>query len=148
MLDRTQFTGQDTREGFHQSGVGSVLKSGLDNPLVIMGRRFHLLAFPHVMANGFFDVDILPGLAGPDCLQGMPVVGCGNDDRIDIASFQETFVNAFRINRLAVGLLNVLRCLGQNGGVDIAYRDQPCCRHIGNRCLRQLRAIGHRQSEF
>ena len=40
------------------------------------------------MGDGFSDADILAGLTGPDGYQGMPVIGGGGGDGIDVFIFQ------------------------------------------------------------
>ena len=66
-----------------QERARSVLGADLDHAAILAGRRHHLLSFPEVVRERLLDVDVLARLAGPDCRQRVPVVGQGNDHRVD-----------------------------------------------------------------
>ena len=65
-------------------GTAAVHIAGLDNPIVFAGRLHHLPPFPDVVRSGLLHEDVLAGLAGPDSGQGVPVVGGGDDDGVDV----------------------------------------------------------------
>ena len=48
-----------------------------------------LAAFPRVVAHGLLNVNVLAGLAAPNGLQRVPVVGRGDGDRVDGLVFQK-----------------------------------------------------------
>ena len=69
-------------------GHGSPLRSGLDDSVEFCPRRQSLLSFPDVVAGGLFDIDILAGHGGPDRQKGVPMIGGGDGNGIDIFVIQ------------------------------------------------------------
>ena len=69
--------------------AGARLCSGLDNFPIVEGRRDHLFPFPNVVRNRFFDIDIPAALHTPHGGQGVPMIGRGNGNRIDIFALQQ-----------------------------------------------------------
>ena len=63
--------------------AGAVLGADLHHALVLAGRLDHLAAFPDAPGGRLLDVHVLARLAGPDRLQGVPVVLRGEADRVD-----------------------------------------------------------------
>src|SRR4051812_41311626 len=61
----------------------SALMARLNDSPVLPGCLDDLAAFPHVMADGFFEVHVLSRLTGPNGGQGMPVVARCNCHDID-----------------------------------------------------------------
>ena len=80
----------DPLHDFVPSFCGAALHAVLDNQFVILLRRFHQFStFPDVVGDGFFDVNVFAGLQGPDGGQGVPVVGGGNHDGVQLFVFQK-----------------------------------------------------------
>ena len=65
------------------------LHAVLYDAVIFIGRLDHLFAFMDIMRSRFLHIHILSGLAGPDRLQRMPVVGGGQGDGIDVLIFKE-----------------------------------------------------------
>ena len=63
--------------------AGAVLGADLDHAAVLAGGLDHLPAFPDAPGGRLLDVHVLARLAGPDRLQGVPVVLGGEADRVD-----------------------------------------------------------------
>ena len=74
----------DVLERLGEAGPLARAVRGLDDPLVLAGRLDHLAAFEDVVGRGLLDVHVLARLAGPDRRQRVPVVGRGDDDRVDV----------------------------------------------------------------
>ena len=71
--------------GLAGAAVGAVL-----NDAVIFFHGAHqLAALPRVVAHGLFNVNVLAGLAAPNGLQRVPVVGRGDGNRVDGLVFQK-----------------------------------------------------------
>lgn len=89
VFDFAQFALAELFEGCFEGGVGAALRTGLDDAVVFFRGEHHALAFIEVVGDGFFDVDILTGLAGPDGGECVPVITRRDDDRIDGFVFDE-----------------------------------------------------------
>src|SRR5439155_489510 len=59
------------------------LRAGLTNAAGLTSYLHDAPALTDVVADRFFDVDVLAGLHGPDGGQGMPVVAGRDEDRVD-----------------------------------------------------------------
>ena len=66
------------------------LRADLHDAVVPPGRLDHAPAFDEVVRDRLLDVDVLARLAGPDGRQGVPVVGRGDHQGVDIAILQDT----------------------------------------------------------
>jgi hypothetical protein len=75
------------------------------------------------MRARLLDVDVLAGLAGPDGLEGVGVVGGGDGDRVDIFVLEKLAEVGVEFGLLLAGFLVTGRPFVQNGFVDIAHRD-------------------------
>jgi hypothetical protein len=95
---------------FLDGGTGALLCAGLDDAVVLAGGVDHLSAFPDGVADGFFDIDIFAGFAAPDGEQGVPVVGGGDDDGVDILAVEE--VADILVTLDLVGALEVVFSVG------------------------------------
>ena len=71
------------------AAAGAALGAVLDDAVVFAGGFDALAAFEDVVAAGFLDVDVFAGLASPDGDEGVPVVGGGDGDGVDVFVFQE-----------------------------------------------------------
>ena len=76
-------------DGFAQRDGGAALAALLHHAVVLARRRDNLLRFEHIVRAGLLDVDILAGLAGPDGLQRVLVVGRGDGDGVDGFVFEQ-----------------------------------------------------------
>ncbi len=63
--------------------AGAAVRAVLHNPVVLLDGAQQLPAFPPVVGERLFDVDVFARLAAPDGLQRMPVVGRGNGNRVN-----------------------------------------------------------------
>src|SRR3954464_8782779 len=76
-----EFTVVDVLDRLSQRVIGPILRSCLtDTPELARGVH-HAPAFDNVMADGFFDVDILARLHGPDRGECVPMIRCGDKNR-------------------------------------------------------------------
>src|SRR5580704_9429890 len=75
--------------GFEHARIGARLAAVLANAVVLFYGADELAAFKGVVRAGFFDVDVLAGLAGPDSHERVPVIGSGNGDGVDVFVFEE-----------------------------------------------------------
>jgi len=87
-LDFAVASGLDIACAFLDGGAGALLGAGLDDPVVFAGSLDHFTTFPDGMADGFFDVDVFSCLAGPDGQEGVPMVGGGDDDGVEVIAVQ------------------------------------------------------------
>ena len=71
------------------AAAGAALRAVLDDAVVFAGGFNALAAFEDVVAAGFLDVDVFAGLASPDGDEGVPVVGRGDGDGVDVFVFQK-----------------------------------------------------------
>ena len=90
--------------------------------VVLAGRCDHRLPLGYVVSDRLFDVDVLAGHHRLDRRQGVPVVGGGDDDRIDIFAIEHGPVVACGIGRVSFCFLDPFSGLA---GVPII--------HVGNR---------------
>ena len=74
---------------FTNRSAGPALASVFANDFVLVDGLDKLPAFPPVVRAGLLDVNIFSGLRCPDAHQGMPVIGCGNRDGIDVLVVQQ-----------------------------------------------------------
>ena len=82
--DRAELAAAEILEGLVTGRAGAALRAHLDHAAVLAGRGDHLPAFPDVVGQRLLDVDVLARLAGPDGGQGVPMVGRGDDDGVDV----------------------------------------------------------------
>src|SRR6185369_12433699 len=61
----------------------------LHDAIVLAGGRDNLPRFENIVRAGLFDVHVLTGLAGPDGLKGMMVVGSGDGYGVDTFVFED-----------------------------------------------------------
>ena len=103
----------------------ALLGAPLDDAVIFPGGLHQLPAFPDVLGDGFFNVNILPGLTGPQRSQHVPVVAGRNHHGI----------NVFRLNNFAQvlhgggprvfplgGIQRVGVRIAQHGNLDARHR--------------------------
>ena len=107
------------------SCTGAALHAHLDDALMDGGGFDELTTFPDVVRHGFLHIDILSRLDRPDGGEGVPVVGCGDGDNVDLFAL-EHFPD-IGIGRCLVAFGRELRhAFVENGTIDIAEGDDPC----------------------
>ena len=120
-------------------GLGPLLGAGLDDAAVLAGGLDHQLALFDRDGDGFLYVDILAGLAGFDSHVSMPVIRCGDTDKVDGLVGEDLskvldladggFVRIFRGGgeaRFEVGLIDIADGGGDevilpHGGIQVAH---------------------------
>src|SRR5262249_7974807 len=91
-------------------------RTGLANLVVLAGRFDDPPAFADVVADRLLNVDILAGLQRPDGGQGVPVIGRGDRDDVNVLVFDYPAQVLLELGRHALGLLDLLdRVLGKSG---------------------------------
>ena len=92
--------------------------------LVLPGRGDHRLALGDVVADRLLDVDVLAGQNGVDRGQGMPVVGRGDDDRVEVLAVEHRPIVAGGLGRIALLLLDPLGRFAGMTVVDVGDGDE------------------------
>ena len=101
----------------HFDGVvrRALLIADLDELAVFFLRFDEQLALAGVLAGGLFDVDVLAGLEAVDGHGGVPVVGHGDGDDVDVFGFEELPAIPFGLGCVA----ELLGCSGDVFGEDV-----------------------------
>lgn len=73
--------------GFDEMGCAAALSADLDDAFMFAGGGNHGLPFNDINADRFLDPDIEASLAGFDHGECVPVVGCIDEDEIDVFGF-------------------------------------------------------------
>ena len=77
-------------------GGRTLLRAGLHDPIVSPCGLDHRPAFRHVVSQGLFDVHVLPRLTGEHGGNRMPVVGRGDQQRVDVVAVEHAAEVAVR----------------------------------------------------
>ncbi len=106
-------------------GRAAALGAHLHDPLVLAGRGQHGLALGHVDADRLLDINIGARLDGRDHRQGVPVVGRGDQDDVQVLLLEHLAVVGEGARSLLRGLPvgDDVGGLGQHLLVDVAQRD-------------------------
>ncbi len=110
---------------FDQVWRAPALRADLHDAVVLTRGVDHRLTLGHVNADRLLHVDIEPGFDGRDHRQGVPVVGRGDEDEIEVFFRQHLTIIAIEARRL-LRLLprgDDLARLGEHFLVDVAERD-------------------------
>ncbi len=86
----------DPVAGLDQVRRAAALRADLHDPLVLAGRGQHGLALGHVDADRLLHVDVGARLDGRDHRQGVPVVGRGDQDDVEVLLLEHLAVVAVR----------------------------------------------------
>ena len=86
--------------------AGALLGAVLHDAVVLLRGGYDLPGLEHIVRARLLDVDILAGLAGPDRLQGVMVVGRGDGDGIDGLVFEQLAQIGERRGTLSLGFLD------------------------------------------
>jgi hypothetical protein len=84
VVDFAEFAGMKVLDRGGQARLGAVVRADLDDAVILRGGLDHLAALPHGAAHRLLDVDILPGLAGPDGEERVPVVAGRDQHGVDV----------------------------------------------------------------
>src|SRR6266404_4186359 len=117
--------------GFGNTRAGSGLGAGLDNAIVFARRGYDLTAFPDIMRHRFFEVNILASLNCPDGPEGVPMVGRGEGNDIDIFIFEQ-LANIGISFDLPTLVLPSLQLFIEDVAVHVAQRHQPRTFDLGH----------------
>ena len=120
--DLAKLARADDLDGLLKMGRRTLLSADGHDLVVLAGRCDHRLPLGYVVSDRLFDVDVLAGHHRLDRRQGVPVVGGGDDDRIDIFAIEHGPVVACGIGRVSFCFLDPFSGLA---GVPII--------HVGNR---------------
>src|SRR5438093_13350458 len=112
-------------ERLAQERARTILRAHMDHPAVLPGRRHHLLSFPEVVGKRLLDIHVLAGLTGPNRRQRMPVIGQGDDHRVDGFVVENSAEVAVR-GDLFAPVLERLGFAVEVRLVHVAQRDDPC----------------------
>src|SRR5690606_3792131 len=85
-------------DGFTNVRITAALGTGRNDPLVASCRLDRLAAFPNIVRNRLFDVDIFAGLTGPDRNERMPVIGGRYGNGVDLFVLQDSPDIRFELN--------------------------------------------------
>ncbi len=99
---------------------GALLVADLDELAVLLLGLDEEFALARVVAGGLFDVDVLAGLEAVDGHGGVPVVGHGDGDDVDVFGGEDLVVVAFGGGGVAELLGGGGDVLGEDGGLDVA----------------------------
>ena len=115
----------DPIAGLDQVGRATALGAHLNDPPMLARRGQHGLGLGHIHADRLLDVDIGPGLHGGDHRQGVPVVGRGDQDDIEVFLLEHLAVVGVGPRFLFRGLArrDDFGGLGQHLLVDVAQGD-------------------------
>ena len=111
--------------GLDEVRRAAALRADLHDALVLAGGGQHGLALGHVDADRLLHVDVGPGLDGGDHRQGVPVVGRGDQDDVEVLLLEHLAVVGVGARLLLRGLPagDHVGGLGQHLLVDVAQRD-------------------------
>src|SRR5262249_45958229 len=119
-LNRAQAAGAEEVDGLADPAAGADLRAGLADAVVPPGRFDDAPALADVVADGLLDVDVLAGLEGPDGGQGVPVVGRGDADDVDVAVLHDPAQILDERGPAVLSPLDGLLGAAGDGGIDVA----------------------------
>ena len=88
-LDPAQLPCMQIRHGLAHSRIAAGLGAGLHDALVLAGGFNNPATFGDIVADWFFNVNVLAGLDSPDGDESVPVVGGGNGNSIHVGISQQ-----------------------------------------------------------
>jgi hypothetical protein len=113
------------------AAAGTALGARLNNAIVFACSEDSLTAFPNLMRNGLFDVDILARLDGPNGTERMPVVRSGKSNRVDIFVVEQ--LADIRVAGDAFAQIFALfKFLLESIAVDVTKRHQPSAFYLSH----------------
>ena len=102
-LDVAQPAVADDGRGTAKGGLGALLRAGLEHAAGATGDVHHRAALAHGERHRLLAVDVLAGLHGGDGDGGVPVVGGGDEDGIDVGAREEFLVRGVEVQALEGG---------------------------------------------
>src|ERR1051325_9359465 len=105
-----------------QGRAGAALRPVLNDATVFFPCGYELSPFIDTMRERLLHIDILSGLARPDCRQRMPVVGRGDGDGIDFLIVERLTDIFVFLWRFPLGALDNFCASLQNIGIYVAER--------------------------
>jgi cytochrome c551/c552 len=119
LLHLSQFAIQCQIGGSYEVRNTSTLRSRLEDALVFLDGVVQFLAFLNIHRTGLFAVDVLAGTRSENGCRGMPAVPGGDDDRVNVPSFEDAghviIGSAIRVPILGV-------CLGLDDFAPLSLR--------------------------
>ena len=115
----------DVVAGVDEMRRAAPLRADLDDALVLARGGDHRLTFDDVDTDRFLHVDVGAGFNGGDHCQGVPVIGRGNLDDVEIFFLEHLAVVGIGARLLLRLLPRGRRCrhLGEHCPIDVAQRD-------------------------
>src|SRR5262245_5796616 len=86
--------------------AGALLRADLDHAFVLARRLNHLAPFVYGAGDGLLDVNVLARLTGHHGLQRMPVVGRGDDHRVNVLAVEHSTKIPVCINAFEFGVFD------------------------------------------
>ena len=108
----------DQLDGLPEAAPPAALRAAGGDPLILAGSLDELSAFPYVVGDGLFNVSVFAGLHGPNGGQGVPVIGGGDGDRVDVLVLEDATHIGFELGAFAGPLKD-----GRGGGFGAAAVD-------------------------
>src|SRR6266436_1415867 len=115
-------------DGFQHAGVRSRLAAVLANSVVLLYRPDQLASFKGVVRARLFDVDVFPGLAGPDGHERVPMIGRGDGDGVNVFVLKELANIDVRFWLWQTPLLDLAETLVRHVLIHIAQSGKLCSR--------------------
>src|ERR1700730_11280300 len=111
-------------DGLEHAGVGARLAAVLADAIVFFYGANQLTAFKCVMRAGLFDVNVFPGLAGPDGHERVPMIGSGDGDGVNVFVVEKLANIDVGLRPWQAELLDLIEALLRDVFVDIAESGQ------------------------
>ncbi len=115
------------------------VRSDLNHAFVASSSLDHLASLVDRDGQRFFNVHVLAGVAGVDCLNGVPVIRRGDHHGIDVFTFH--YFSEVTVGSLASATFFL--GLGQGSLVDIAQRHDLCIVMFHESIDQLASAVGH-----
>ena len=108
----------------------AALRAHLAHAPELAGPLRHHASFLDGVTARLLDVDVLTGLHRPDAHQGMPVIGRGDRDDVDVFAIEDA-ADVLDVLRLAGGVLELLLVAAGDTGIAVTDHRQFGIRHAG-----------------
>ena len=111
-------------------GHAAALRAHLAHPPELAGPLRHHASFLDGVTQGLLDVDVLAGLHRPDAHEGVPVVGRGDRDDVDVLAVEDA-ADVLDVLRLAGRVLELLLVAAGDAWIAVADHRELRIRHAG-----------------
>src|SRR5262249_3498846 len=115
-----ELAGAEVRGGAGEMRGAAPLCADLHDALVMPCRLDHAPALDDVVRDRLLDVNVLARLTGPDCGQGVPVVGGSDGHGGDVLVLEDVADVLLEARRLLLPRGDALECLGDDVLVGVA----------------------------